>query len=187
MAAFRNPLLSLGLSLLALSIFACAQKSPEERIAEIRSRYAVEVNQSGFVATPRVPEVSAMEEGTDGGAADGGDAPASGEGSEGEEKAAALQEPEGYDILVDLILSTSSRDTIPQLTVDIVHLDSSETEKARWPVTMDTSTLVRGPGVQMTQKLEEVDYVEGDIFYAEIRSDVPAAERGAYPEFAGVR
>ncbi len=188
MAVFRDRLVALGLALAALSLFACTQKSPEERIADIRSQYAVEVNQSGFVATPRLPPVPDSVEGMDGEAAGEGEDPVTDEESMEEEMAAAmaaeLQEPEGYDILLDLILSTSSRELLPQVTVDIVHLDPSEQEKARWPVTMDTSGLLRGPGIQVTQKLENVDYEEGDIFYAEIRANVPAADRGSYPEFS---
>lgn len=196
MAAIRKSILSFALVLVALTLFACEQKSPEEKVAELRSRYTVEVNQSGFVATPRYPEPELTDEEMVGEEGEAGDESATGEaaGGDADTDADAVDdemsmaepepEPEGYDILLDLIVATSSRTTLPQLTIDIVHLDPSKNEKNRWPVTLDTSSIVRGPGVQVTQKLENINYEEGDIFFAEVRSDVPPAQRGDYPEFS---
>ena len=92
--------------------------------------------------------------------------------------------PLHYDILLDILVSTRSRETLPQLTVDVVHLDSARNEKNRWQVTLDTSGIHQGPGAQITHKLEDVDYVEGDVFTTEVRHPVPPEEVANYPELA---
>lgn len=200
----RSKLTSLlGAFALAVTFFAVAcgpPPTPEERVADIRSKYTVEVNQSGFSATPHEPEPDPMAEGEATEEADeaaGETEGASDEGTGGDEAAAAGEAGEGegemeppdlgpqtYDILLDLIVATTSRETLDQLTVDVVHLDSSETEKNRWQVTLDTSGIHRGPGAQITHELTDIEYVDGDIFFAEVRHPVPAAEVSKYPELA---
>jgi hypothetical protein len=175
-----------------LLLAACAQKSPEEKVAELRSKYTAEVNQSGFVATPREPVPEPVAEGLAGeaaGEAVGEDSEAvppavSTDAAEGEEALAPPDlAPLRYDILLDILVATRAREGLPQLTVDVVHLDPQKNEKERWPVTLDTSKIHQGPGVQITQKLEDVEYSEGDFFFTEVRAGIKPEEYDRYPEF----
>jgi len=176
------------LSLTALFVVACEQKSPQEKVADLRAKYSATVNESGFAARAIVPEPTmalSSEEGTsDDGTSEDGASP------DGEmmDDDSALDPPDlgpvRYDILLDIVVATSSREQLPELTVDMVHLDSGKREKQRWQVTLDTSGVLQGPGAQITHELEEVDYVEGDFFFTEVRHPVPADEISKYPELA---
>ncbi|MCH9647510.1 MAG: hypothetical protein K0U98_04680 [Deltaproteobacteria bacterium] len=179
-------------ALLVVLTIGCQTKSPEEQIADIRASYSATVNQGGFVATARVPEPAmpepvegeeGMEEG-DSAMDDEADSmadPASGDSLMDEP---VVAEPVRYDITLDILVATGGRETLPQLTIDVVHLDGQEVEKQRWPVTFDTSRILQGPGAQIVHKLEDVAYEAGDIFYTEVRHPIPAEERGKYPEFS---
>lgn len=184
-----------GIALLFVLTIACQTKSPEEQISEIRGTYSATVNQGGFVAKARLPE-PVMPEPMDADGMQDGDAdsmadPASGD-SEMDESALdepmmdepVMDEPVRYDILLDILVATGGRKTLPQLTIDVVHLNGQEVEKQRWPVTLDTSKILQGPGAQIVHTLEDVGYEAGDIFYTEVRHPIPAEERGSYPEFS---
>ncbi len=164
---------------------ACQQKSPEEQVADLRGTYTAMVNQGGFVAVIRLPEPMEAEDAMEGME----EVSAGDEGGEemdalADDSMAAPEEPARYDITLDILISTTSREILPRLTIDIVHLTSDEREKQRWPITLNTSTIGRGLGVQVAHKLEDIDYVPGDIFFTEVRRPIASGERGDYPEFS---
>ena len=178
----------LCVALLFVSTLACQTKTPEEQIADLRASYTATVNQGGFVAKARFAE-PVIEELVEGEEGDDGEAmaePAVDESlvDESGMNEPIVDEPVSYDITLDILVSTDSRQMLPSLTVDIVHLNGDEVEKQRWPVNLDTSRIVQGPGAQIVHTLEEVAYEAGDIFYTEVRHPIPAEERGNYPEFA---
>ena len=177
------------LSVVTLLVAACAQKSPQEKVAALRAKYSATVNQSGFAAKARMPEpvseeIGTDEAGTEDTGAEGAGAEDAAELSEGEVLEPPDLGPLRYDILLDIVVATTSREILPELTVDVVHLSSAKQEKQRWQVTLDTSKVLRGPGAQITHALENVEYVEGDVFFTEVRNPVPQAEVAKYPELA---
>ena len=193
MSPIRTLCATTSLFLLALAT-ACTPQSPTERVAEMRSRFTVEVNPGGFVAEPNMPAPAPMAEegmegeGTDAMPADGADGSMTDDektmdemGGDGTDMGA--MEPESYDIVLDLLIKNGNSDVLPQLTVDLIHADSAQKEKERWPVTFDTSHLLSGDSSQFSHRLTGVDYVEGDSFTAEVRSGITPEEYGNYPEF----
>ncbi|MDY7093157.1 MAG: hypothetical protein SX243_09320 [Acidobacteriota bacterium] len=188
-------LVALAAVLLLGSLVACQPQSPAERIDELRAGYEVEVNPSGFSATPNYPEPPPMEEGEEGAdeemAADDemaademaademGDGEMAGEGDMAQEQ----MEPESYDVVLDLLIKNGNRDdSLQELTVDLIHADSNQNERGRLQVVFDTSNVLPGASSQFSQELKGIPYEEGDMFTAEIRQ-VPAEERGDYPEY----
>lgn len=195
-------IVALAAVLLLGSLVACEPQSPAERVDELRAGYEVEVNPSGFSATPNYPEPPPMEEGeegeegaegadeematdeemTDGEMADG--EMADGEMADGEGDMAQEQmEPESYDVVLDLLIKNGNRgDSLEELTVDLIHADANQNERGRLQVVFDTSNVLPGSSSQFSQELRGIPYEEGDMFTAEIRQ-VPAEERGDYPEY----
>ncbi len=84
---------------------------------------------------------------------------------------------------LDLIVQHDADEMLPGITVEISMVDSAQQEKGRWQLWVDTSGLRKANQLQLTHVLEDVPYVEGDGFAAEVRVPVPAAERGNYREF----
>ena len=85
---------------------------------------------------------------------------------------------------LDLIVQHDSNEMLPGVTVEIYMVDANEQEKGHWQLWVDTSTLRKANQLQLVHVIEDVPYVEGDGFAAEIRTPIPAAERGNYREFA---
>ncbi len=181
-AFLRSPGALVLASITLLSLPACFSKSPEERVAEVRSRYRATLN--GFVVReePIVPaEETELGEGM--------------VGETGAEKSPEISEvaitEESFDpipviqtVMLDILVRHNSSDTVPGLTVDISMVDGSGVEKGHWRVWLDTSKVVKATPTQFTHILEGVGYEEGDGFAAEVRHPVPAAERGDYKEFS---
>lgn len=167
----------ISLCLAALVTFACASEpeDPAERISEIRSGYSAELN--GFVVhqVPEAGDGAPVEEG------DGSAEP----GEEGEEAGAEepAEVPVRQDVILDILVSRDSRETLPGLTLDVTQADAQENEKASWKVYLDVSDVLRGPGTQISYRLEDVEVADDDFFHVEVRHPVPAAERGEYREF----
>lgn len=170
--------------LLALLAGGCAQPmSPEEEVAELRSKYSAELN--GFVVQqqPMEPAEDAAE-GEEGVEED----QTPGEAEEGEAGAEADEipaepVPTTQDVILDILVSTSSRDTLSGLTVDVTQVDGQGELKETWRVYLDTSAVHRGPGTQISHTLADVSYEEGDGFNVEVRHPVPPEDRGDYREF----
>ena len=87
------------------------------------------------------------------------------------------------EVLLDILVSTEVEGSLPGLTVDLTHVDSEEVEKSRRTLWIDTGSVSKGSGVQISHVLADVDYATGDMFHVEIRVSVPPQERSAYREF----
>lgn len=177
----RISYLALSMILVLLVAGACGPpQSPEERVAELRSQYDAVLN--GFVVNQQPVEEAMAEEMPM--EMEGEEAAEPAMAEEGEEMMAEAEPmPLLQEVLLDILVSTTSRDTLPGLTVDITQVDADENVKQTWRVYLDTSTVHRGPGTQITHRLEGVEYQEGDGFNVEVRHPVPPAERGEYQEF----
>lgn len=175
----RKSILALfSLCLAALFTHACASEpeDPAERVSETRSGYSAKLN--GFVVhqVPQPEEEAPVEE------AEGPVEPgAEGEGEGDEETAEEV--PLRQDVILDILVSRDSRESLPGLTVDVTQADAQENEKARWKVYLDVSDVMRGPGTQISYRLEDVEVEEEDYFHVEVRHPVPPGERGEYREF----
>jgi hypothetical protein len=158
-----------------MTLSACSPASPEEQIAQLRSRYEARVN--GFYVTAEPLVVEAMVE------PEASEEETAGEDAvEGED----VEEPEmvvSQNAHLDLIVQHDADEMLPGITVEISMVDSAQQEKGRWQLWVDTSGLRKANQLQLTHVLEDVPYVEGDGFAAEVRVPVPAAERGNYREF----
>ena len=158
---------------------ACSKPTHEERVAAARSRYEASIN--GFVvlqqplASPEeLPATAAGDEATlettdD---ADGGE-------DEAWEDTVDLRQ----DVLLDVVIRHDSFEKLPGITVDITMADG-EREIETWRILFDTTGIEKGPGVQYSHTLENIDYREGYGFAAEVRFPVPVEERSAYREFS---
>lgn len=173
-----------ALCLLAFAACAGEPEDPAERIAEARAGYTAKLN--GYtvdqvpLAGAEPPALEAAAE-PDAEAAVGEDE--AGELAETAEAETLAEVPLRQDVILDILVSRSGHEALPGITVDVTQVDPQEEEKATWKVYLDTSGLPRGPGTQMVHRLEDVDYVDGDGFFVEVRTPVPAAERGEYREF----
>ncbi len=197
----KTPKLVVALAAILLlgAFVACQPQSPAERVDELRAGYEVEVNPSGFSATPNYPEPAPMAEGEEGAEGEGGEMAAEDEMAADEEMAddgemadgemmdeggmAPDMEPESYDVVLDLLIKNGNRgDSLPELTVDLIHADANQNEKGRLQVVFDTSNVLPGSSSQFSQELKGIPYEEGDMFTAELRQVSPD-ERGDYPEY----
>ncbi len=166
----------LAASLICVAAFAsaCRQKSPEEAFEAARSAYKAELQ--NFVLREAAADL--VDEVTDEATADTGDAAS--------EEEAVVIEPPNPDVLLSVLVSTDSADTLPQLTLDISQADAAGQERQHWRRTVDTSDIQKGSASQLTIVLEDVDFQENDGFHVEVRPSIPMADRGAYPEYAAL-
>jgi len=88
------------------------------------------------------------------------------------------------DVILDILVSTTSQEYLPGLTLDVEHVDANRREKDRRTLWVETSGLVRGGGVQVTHVIENVDWEPGDGMFVEVRTPIPTEERAQYREFA---
>lgn len=183
-------------SILIWSLFAallmawgCAEKSPMEKIAETRAQYTVQLN----AWLPQEPEVEPVEtvEGDEleGAESEGGEAemveetdPAAEEMSE----EAIEPEPLSTDILFDVILYFNGNESLPGITLDIVHAGPNEQVKATYRYWADTADMRKGNPRQFNFVLQIPGFESGDIFSMEVRQPIGEAEIGEYNEFAGL-
>lgn len=178
----------------AVAGVGCSQKSPEERVAEIRSRYLAEVNQGGFYVE-QVPvdsqemleevmgEGGSAEEAGESEAVEGAEEMAGDLDAEGEGEGLA-REPVRQQVVLDILVRHDSNQKLPGITVDIVQVGADDVEKGKWLLWVDTAGLEKGTIEQVRHVIEDVDYTEGDRFSVEVRHPIPAAERGEYREFS---
>ncbi|MCP4205051.1 MAG: hypothetical protein GY769_24345 [bacterium] len=177
--------LALLLPLVALVLAGCP-KSPEERVAKLRTYYKARVIGIIVDAVPAAAEVleEEMVEGE-------GEMPM----TETEDAPAAAIEPEVeavaavptlQTVRVDILIQHDSPEKLPGITLDLEMVDAQEVLKDSWKVWVDTSELPKATGSQFTHVLEDIDYAEGDGFSVDVRSYVPPEERGQYKEFAGL-
>jgi hypothetical protein len=174
----RKSILALTtLCLAAVLGLACASEpeDPAERVSEIRSRYSARLNGLVVHQVPEEPAEPPVE--VPGEAAE----PVADDQAEGVEVLPPV--PVAQAVTLDILVSKDGRDTLPSLTLDITQVDAQEQAKASWKAYLDVADVQRGPGTQISYRLEEVEYEEGDGFHVEVRHPVPAAERGEYREF----
>lgn len=164
----------------------CAEAPPEERLAMTRARYEASLN--GFLVEqqpmqlPESADPDAAEEPAVEGDETGQEAVATEPGGEAEsveEAPVALLQ----NVLLDIVIRHESFDKLDGITVDITMADG-ERELQVWQAWFDTSAIEKGPGVQFSHTLENVDYQPGYGFSADIRHPVPPEEWGRYKEFS---
>ena len=86
-------------------------------------------------------------------------------------------------IVLDVLVDWAGTEPLPGLTLDVSMADPAGAEKVRRRVWIDTAQLRRG-GEQLALVLDGLPWQPGDGFFVEVRTPVPAAERGEYREFA---
>ncbi|MEO1085414.1 MAG: hypothetical protein AAFY88_14335 [Acidobacteriota bacterium] len=174
----------------------CAEKTPQEKVAEARAAYIVELN-SWF---PREPEPEPVAE----------EAPAEGEAAEGEAAAEASAEAEAADgaadgegeaemeildvdadtgpravnVFFDLLVNFEGDEPLDGLTLDVSHADGSGAEKKSWRHYVELPAHIKGETKQVSFETEGVEFEEGDQFSVILRKVVPPDEQGDYREFA---
>lgn len=173
----------LVVSMLAASFVGCSAKSPEEKVAQLRSLYKARLN--GFIVREEPvggvdevveTEISAEEPVVEEIAA---------EEMAAEEALEALEPvPVVQEVMLDILIQHDSAEMLPGLTVDISMVDGQGNDKGHWRVWFDTSDIVKATPTQFTHILEDVGYVEGDGFFVEVRQPIPASEYGDYKEFS---
>ncbi|MFQ5525584.1 MAG: hypothetical protein ACE5GX_04920 [Thermoanaerobaculia bacterium] len=182
MTTKRSFYLMFMLPVAALVAVGCAPKSPEEKVAQLRSFYTA--RPIGFIVDA-VPAETMPEAGMEeGGAAEGPAEEPPVAGGDGVVMAEAEPVAVTQNVRIDILLQHDSPEKLPGVTLDISMVDASETELASWKLWVDTAELPKATGTQFTHLLEDVDYQEGYAFSVEVRHPVPAEERGEYREFA---
>lgn len=195
------------LALAVLLVVGCQPKSPEEQVADARSRYVVELNSwfpketdvdvSGEIPGDMGPEDSAAQEAVaeaaleetgevadlppvEGESAE--DEEGATEGAEGEETMEPIG-PEERTIFFDLIVQLDGDRSLPGITLDLTQADASGAEKKAWKRYVELPKMIKGQTQQVSFE-EELEFEEGDQFSVELRTPVPPAERGEYRELA---
>jgi hypothetical protein len=180
----RKPVLALlALCLTAAFAVACgAPKDPAERVDEIRSGYTAVLNSFIVEQTPLTGESEDVTAEEGAGAAQEEAA----EGAEGgEEMTPQPAVPVRQDAVLDILMSRKSRESLPGITVDVEQVgpEPERPVKRTYRVYLDTSEVGQGGGTQISYRLEDVDYAQGDGFHVEVRYPIPPEERGDYREF----
>ena len=150
----------------------CASKSPEDKVAEIRSLFKARMN--GFIIEeePIIVEQPVIEE-------------AEVEGEEVVEEDLVVQPIQTrQNARLDILIQNDSYDRLPGVTVEISMADGAGEEKAHWRVWFDTAEIGKASVTQFTHILEDSSYEEGDGFFAEVRNPIPLDERAEYREFS---
>ncbi len=181
--------LACALLIAGLVLTACPQKSPEARVLEARSNYAL--TPTGFLVQELETEEAAGEDvAAEEVAAVAEEAAAVAEEAAGEEMAEGDVEmapagPRSAEVLFDLMVRFNAvGDALPGITVEIVHNDPFQKEKGRHLMWVDTPGLRKGEERQVPIKLEVDNYEDGDEFSVEFSEFVPPEKRGDYREFA---
>lgn len=166
----------------------CTPASPEERVAKLRSKFDARVNGFYVESVPRVQEPAmedeaaveiAGEEAETGDDAETGPSAESDGGEGGIEEVSMIQNAH-----LDLIVQHDNDEMLPGITVEITMVDANQVEKDSWRLWVDTSTLRKANQLQFVHILEDIPYVEGDGFAAEVRKPIPPEEYGEYQEFS---
>jgi hypothetical protein len=159
----------------------CQKKSPEERVAEVRSRYDAQLNGWIVKEEPAATEAGESMEGEGEGSAMEEPEPAAVSGDMAQEETG--QGPQPRDIILDIIVRHTAEKNLPFITLDVTQADAEHHEKATYRIKVDTSDVYRGQTAQINHVLEDIPFVEGDVFSVEVRKPIPASERGEYEEF----
>lgn len=171
---------ALGLLVLLPLAWGCKEVPPEERVAEMRSRYKVRLNEGGFLVREEPLEVGVPDEEAEAdelGGADGQDL----EEENGEED---VGKPVRQIVTLDIIVQHDNREGLPGVTVEISMVGPERNDKGNWRLWVDTAGLPKATLKQVSWDQEIPNYLKGDGFAVELRHPVPAEERGEYREFA---
>jgi hypothetical protein len=163
-----------------LLLTACGG-SPQEKVARLRGMYSARLNGFLVQAQPAPEPEIYTEEGAEPMAPDNEMEEGEGEGEMAEPMA---MEPANPNIMLDILIQHDSPELLPGITVDVSMADGAGNQKGAWKVWFDTSTVRKANVTQYSHVLEDVPYVEGDGFFAEVRHPVPVEERGEYSEFS---
>jgi hypothetical protein len=174
-------------SLAVLTLAACAPKSHEERVADLRKYYKAQLIAFAVEAEPVLDQPSEEPMDADGSVAQADVAAVAAvaeELAEGEEMPMAEEVPVLQNVNIEILLQHDSPEKLPGITLDVEMVDSSQKTKGTWKVWAETANLPKATGTQFSHRLEDVDYVVGDGFNVEVRFPVPPAERSEYREFS---
>lgn len=187
--------LGLAAALLAATLFgaACAQPTPEERVADLRSHYEATLQNFVIREEPLVDPLTDAEPALEGEEPAAEEAPAEGEEALGEELIEEV--PVRQDVVLDILVRHDNHENLPGLTVEVAQLGEGASEelsweeiqsgaKTTWRVYLDTAAIGRGQGNSVLHKLEDVDVAPGDRFVVTVRDPVPPGDRGDYREFS---
>lgn len=175
-----------GLAFLAV---ACAEQSPEEKVEAQRRLYSAELTTFVVMQEPAPePEPMEGEDGEDDLAAAGADEGTEDDAGEGEGDEMDMMEPEPTgpvlrSVLLDILVQNTGSTSLPGITVDVSQVDSAMNPKGSWKLFLELPSLAHGSSEQVSQVLEDVDFVEGDLFAVEVRGPIPPSEQSEYAEF----
>lgn len=173
-----EPTAALAASILVAALAAgCgADPRPADRIETVRALYRAEV--TGFVVEGSPEPVAAAP----------ASAPETAPSPEADDGGSGLVAPPvpASDVVLDLRLRHEPGEEIAGLTVEVGLLDPAGTEKEHYRIWIEAAGAATGEKL-VTYRLEDVPYVEGDRFVAEVRTPVPASERALYKEFPVAR
>ena len=171
----------LGLGLLLSVLSACGPSDPVAKLAEQRSQYRASLN-SMTVREEPLEMPAEMPEGEEGAEADAAAEAAADEGAMEIEEVAPV--PVRQIVMLDILVQSDSYEQLPGITLDVSMVDAGQSPKGDWKIWVETSTLSKGGTMSVTHEIEDVDYVEGDGFYVEVRHPIPEGERGDYRELS---
>ncbi len=185
----------IALALLTAPLIGCAGKSPEERIADTRKQYSVQLQ--SFRADKREPVQEApMEEGaeeavvttTAEAAAAVGESAAEG-AEEAMEEGGEMMEPEEsgpspHDVTLFLIVRFAGTEPLPGITVEVTKQDPFGKESEPTLHWIDTAGMAKSEVRQVDLVLEDVEFETGDAYSVYFSEVVPAEQRSQYREFA---
>lgn len=191
----RSISIALTLSFFATLVLlvACAPKSPAEKVASMREHYTAKLN--GFVVKEKpapqgAVEGNAVSQGEKSGAEK---APESAQkeaekttaaSSAGEGTGATAENGQTKNLMLDILVSNDSFKSLPGITLDISMVDKSGKEIEHRRLWVNTSKVVLGSPVQVSDVLKNVPYQQGYGINVEVRKPIPAAERSEYREFS---
>ncbi len=201
MGQSSNRILACSLvAIAALVLCACPQKSPEARVLEARSNYSLEP--TGFLVQeleteePMGEEAMAEEAMAEEATAEAAAAAATAaeavaeEAAEGEMLGEEMEMelnkgPRTVAVLFDLLVRyNATGDSLPGVTVEIVHKDPFDGDKGSYATWVETPNLRKGEERQVPVRLEVDNYEDGDQFNVEWNAFVPPEKRGDYREFS---
>jgi hypothetical protein len=166
----------------------CTPATPEERVAQLRSKFEARVNGFYVESVPRAQETALEGEAeVEVAATETKDAAEAGASAEVDGDEGGVEDvPMIQNAHLDLIVQHDNDEMLPGITVEITMVDANQAEKDSWRFWVDTSTLRKANQLQLVHTLEDIPYVEGDGFAAEVRKPIPPEEYGEYQEFSSL-
>lgn len=185
----QRSLMYLCLTPLILIITGFVPESFDDKIQRIRNQYTILLE--GFTIEPvevvrgfggedsKVVPVTVEE-----GAISMGGTELGEEGTEGNIEGKIVEGPHSSDVLLHLLVSFSGDESLPGITMGVIHTDSFGKEKTNTLHWIETVGMKKNEKRQLDFKLEGIEFKEGDAFSVLLREVVPPEERSKYREFA---